>query len=500
MSKSMTRLHMVLISAGLLYAILLSGVESVQKPEQVCVSSQFSCSDGQCVHHSGRCDHHEDCNDGSDEKNCEENECEVNNGGCSHHCVDEPLGFRCDCPPDMRLVQDTRCEDMDPCLDADVCDQVCVHSNISYTCECRHGYMKSSGTGRCLATGDTAAVVFSSSEGIVWMKPDGSENKKITNTTGTSGALTSHTADNTLYWTNTEHIYRLVLDALDHEPTVMFSGVSGIVGLAVDWINEVLYWTSNSTGAVHAAELNGCEHTPLISGLSFPTAVGMQPVVGFLFWADAGDSPKIERSGLNGQNRKILVTAIIQNPVSITLDVPRGLLYWADSDLNTVSRVAYDGLHRKTVVESNGYLNQPFGLAVFESSLYWTDRLKAAICRADKHNGALLKVTLISGVSSPAGLLIYHRLLQPPVSDTATSPAKSSMLGSDSAYIWILSLIVFSCVLFAALFHYRRSGTFSSSLSQFPGESTMKESQDPLVAAGDPETHADKEIMAPVPV
>ncbi|GAA6084815.1 very low-density lipoprotein receptor-like isoform X2, partial [Tachysurus ichikawai] len=134
------------------------------------------------------------------------------------------------------------------------------------------------------------------------------------------------------------------------------------------------------------------------------------------------------------------------------------------------------------------------------SSVYWTDRLKAAICRADKHNGALLKVTLISGVSSPAGLLIYHRLLQPPVSDTATSPAKSSMLGSDSAYIWILSLIVFSCVLFAALFHYRRTGTFSSSLSQFPGESTMKESQDPLVAAGDPETHADKEIMAPVPV
>lgn len=40
----------------------------------------------------------------------EENECESNNGGCSHHCVDQPLGFVCDCPSGMRLVQDTHCE------------------------------------------------------------------------------------------------------------------------------------------------------------------------------------------------------------------------------------------------------------------------------------------------------------------------------------------------------------------------------------------------------
>lgn len=499
MNESMDLFYTLLLLAGLLYAAPAADVESVQKQERTCLGSEFSCSNGQCVDHSWRCDHSEDCEDGSDEENCEENECESNNGGCSHHCVDQPLGFVCDCPSGMRLVQDTHCEEVDPCLDADVCDQACVHSNGSFTCECRHGYVNGSESGRCLAAGDAAAVIFSSSEGIMWMKPDGSEQKKITNRTGTSGALTSLTADNTLYWANTEHtrVYRLVLDAGDQEPSVVISGASGIMGLAVDWINQVLYWTSNRTGAVHAAALNGTEHAPVISGLSSPTAVAVQPLLGFLFWAEAGVSPRIQRSGLNGQDRRTLITSAIRNPVSIALDVPRGLLYWADSLLNSVSRVAYDGLHRKTVVESNGYLDQPFGLAVFESDVYWSDRHTGAICRADKHNGKQLKCSV---VSSPAGLLIYHPLLQPTVSETPTPPAEPPTTDPDSAFAWILSLIVLPCFLFATLFHCRKMGTFSSSPFCSPGEPIMKDSQDPLIPSGDTEAHADKDSTFPVPV
>lgn len=47
-------------------------------------------------------------------------------------------------------------------------------------------------------------------------------------------------------------------------------------------------------------------------------------------------------------------------------DLPRQLLYWADQGAKTISRVNFEGRHRRTVVESNGYLDHPFGLAVFE--------------------------------------------------------------------------------------------------------------------------------------
>lgn len=52
--------------------------------------------------------------------------------------------------------------------------------------------------------------------------------------------------------------------------------------------------------------------------------------------------------------------------LNFCLDVPRQLLYWVDRGTRTISRVNLEGHHRKTVVESNGYLDRPFGLAVFE--------------------------------------------------------------------------------------------------------------------------------------
>lgn len=39
-----------------------------------------------------------------------QNECLVNNGGCSHTCKDQPKGFLCMCPDNMRLVEDSQCE------------------------------------------------------------------------------------------------------------------------------------------------------------------------------------------------------------------------------------------------------------------------------------------------------------------------------------------------------------------------------------------------------
>ncbi|KTF76260.1 hypothetical protein cypCar_00039284 [Cyprinus carpio] len=63
-------------------------------------------------------------------------------------------------------------------------------------------------------------------------------------------------------------------------PAVLLKASTGILGLVVDWIHELLYWVSTSTHALHVASLNGSKQSELIPGLSRPTAVAVQPLLG----------------------------------------------------------------------------------------------------------------------------------------------------------------------------------------------------------------------------
>ncbi|XP_066499282.1 very low-density lipoprotein receptor-like [Hoplias malabaricus] len=461
-----------------------------------CGGTGFQCSDGQCVPHSWRCDHSRDCVDGSDEQNCDQNECEVDNGGCSHICVDMPLGFVCDCPSGMRLVQDTHCEEVDSCLDADVCDQVCVQLNGSMVCECEDGYVKTSEKGRCLATGDTAEVLFSSSEGVFRMNAEDSDLKKLFESDG-PGPLTTFISNSDIYWSSYQHsaVYRWSLSGGSRTPEVVMSDSKGIVGLSVDWVNEVLFWISNRTLALHVFPLNGSEPTrsQLVTGLTQPTAVAVQPLLGLVFWAEGGVSPRIERVNRDGTERRALITSSLHHPSSICLDIDRGLLYWADTGLHSISRVRFDGTQRKTVVESNGFLDEVLGLAVFQDLVYWSDRRSSSICSADKHSGKELRVSQNPFTQSPAGLLIYHPLLQPTVSGAALDPAGPDS-DPDVVVPWTLSVIVVLCVLlaFLLLFWWKTETTTASSFTDF-GDASLKESQDPLVPTTHTSAHADKD-------
>lgn len=478
----------------------------------VCAASEFQCDDGQCIRHTYKCDNTQDCRDGSDEENCDVNECLVNNGGCPYLCVDEPQGFHCECPNNTKPVGD-HCEEMNSCLEADVCDQLCFYTNNRLTCRCQKDYVIRSAAGECAAKGNAAQLLFTISEGLYRINIDGSMHKKLKSFHG--GALTVLASNNTLYWTERglTSVYRFPVDEGPHDAQLVLKATSPVSGLAVDWIHGLLFWPSADAGSIYVSFVDSSQQRHLLTGLDKPCAVAVDPTQGLLFWAECGNHPKIVKSSLDGRHRKTIVKSLIDNPVALALDMPRQLLYWVDQGRRKISRVNLDGHHRKTVVESNGFLDQPVGLALFEGFVYWSDEVTRSICRANKHNGRQFEV-MLKNITSPGSLVISHPALQPrreavcrevscqyecsvsapalniscsPESGQNTSqgfPAISRTVPvsalSDSTFAGLLALTLFLIVVLLGMFAWWCREEITP-LRVFDQGFSLKESRDPLI-------------------
>lgn len=107
--------------------------------------------------------------------------------------------------------------------------------------------------------------------------------------------------------------------------------------------------------------------------------------MGFMYWTDWGENAKLERSGMDGSDRTVLINNNLGWPNGLTVDKTSSQLLWADAHTERIEVADLNGANRHTLVSP---VQHPYGLTLLDSYIYWTDWQTRSIHRADKSTGS----------------------------------------------------------------------------------------------------------------
>ncbi|XP_023355035.1 low-density lipoprotein receptor-related protein 2 isoform X2 [Sarcophilus harrisii] len=304
------------------------------------------------------------------------------------------------------------------------CSHLCLLSSSGprfYSCACPSGWTLSSDSINCLR--DEQPFLITVRKNIIYgisLNPEEKTNDAMVPIAGIQNGYDVDFDDSEqfIYWVeNPGEIHRVKSDGTNRTVFAPASVLGSPASLALDWISRNLYYTNPGTQSIEVLTLRGetkyrkslitNDGTPLAVG--FPVGITIDPANGKMYWTDHGTESgipaKVASANMDGSQIKTLFTGNLEHIEFITIDIKEQKLYWAVTGTGVIERGNVDGTNRMIVVF---HLSHPWGIAVYDSFLYYTDQDYEVIERVDKATGAN-KVALRDNVPNLRCLRVYYR-------------------------------------------------------------------------------------------
>ena len=229
------------------------------------------------------------------------------------------------------------------------------------------------------------------------------------------------TALHTIYWTDpggaavgSDAVRRARTDGSAVQTVV--SGLEEPRGMALDLINQRMYWADPGSHAIQSADINGGAPVQSVVATDDGAAgVALDVPNGKMYWTDSngfqinhgGLSGQIRQANLDGSNPQTLVSGLI-HPAGVALDTVHGKVYWTELDLNadgngSIQRANLNGSDVETILTG---IDEANGLAIdsIHEKLYWPDGTTHRIQSSNLDGSDLQDV--VTGLSSPTSVAL----------------------------------------------------------------------------------------------